>query len=143
MRVSKSRSRGVLQAGFKPTRVSRDGDSTGRSTGVRWCCVGSRYSGGAGPCSPRWSVGVVAVAVAQVGEDEGGRKKGRSVREKVAKTLTRRPTGTGRNGGARVGYFGVGFSGAGCPGKETADADADEEACEERLVTETNDEQEW
>lgn len=60
--------------------------------------------GGAGPCSPRWSIGAAA---ADEVEDEGGRKKGRSVREKVEETLTRRPVG-----GARVGYFGI--PGAGC-----------------------------
>lgn len=131
MRVSKSRSRGVLQAGFQPTRVSRDGESTGRSTtGTLVLVVG--YSEGAGPCSPRWSIG--AAAVDEVEEDEGGKKKGRSVREKVEETLTRRPVGV------RVGYFGI--PGAGCPGKETTDADTDEEACEERSVTETNDQRE-
>lgn len=63
------------------------------------------------------------------------------MREKVEKTLTRRPAEVGRNGGARVGYFGIpGAEDA--RGKETTDADADEEACQERLVTETNGEQE-
>lgn len=98
------------------------------TTGTLVLVVG--YSEGAGPRSPRWSIGAD-----EVEEDEGGRKKGRSVREKVEEILARRPVGV------RVGYFGI--PGAGCPGEETTDAtDADEEACEERSVTETNDQRE-
>lgn len=89
-------------ASFKPVsnqRVCLAAASLLEGAGRWWCS----YSGGAGagPCSPRRS----ADASDEVGEKGGERTKGHSVRGKVEETLTRRPTGTGRNGGARVGYF--------------------------------------
>lgn len=74
-------------------------------------------------------------------DGESGRSTGGHVgRHDTAKeqdrVSPRRSAGAERNGGARVDYLGI--PGAGYPGN----TDTDEEACEERLVTETNDKEE-
>lgn len=101
----------------------------------RWCC--SQYSGTAFTTV----VYLGAAAVDEVGDDVDGRMKGRFVREKMEKTLTRRPAG-GREERRRASRLFRISRDREYPGKETMDADADEEACQERPVTETNGEQE-
>lgn len=92
------------------------------------------------PRSPRWSI--VAAAVDEVEDDVDGRMKGCFVREKVEKTLTRR-LARGRKERRGASWLFRISRGREYPGKETMNADADEEACQERSLTETNGEQEW